>query len=367
MTREEFVEDRPAHPALRRILAENGELDLVDVLADRLSNTDLTTVLLEVFRRRARRRTAAQVLRRYQTDRFVAPSTTGFAALRRAEDALLSALPKGFEVLVLAPLVPLATHSAVSTVDPRKVVTTIRGTEVAADPANGLALEASARRLRILASPRPHPTEPVRLAASQRVVRAQRFEGPGMSAHFQLFALVTAGRETGDRSFARQHVAEHLRFAARGLTAAGAQRVQFRVTGLRGSAAEIVRQLRKDLADLRGIDVVEDPDRTTGRGYYTDLCFKIYMTVAGEWFEVGDGGFVDWSRQFVGSRKEHLLTSGIGVDRLADAVTGAKPADKAVTAAEPQDKVDKVDKTVRPPASRPGPRRFRVLPRRAGR
>lgn len=54
-------------------------------------------------------------------------------------------------MLTLAPLVPLAAHTAVATVDPRKVVATIRGSEVAADPTNALALEAAQRRSQALA------------------------------------------------------------------------------------------------------------------------------------------------------------------------------------------------------------------------
>lgn len=37
----------------------------------------------------------------------------------------------------------------------------------------------------------------VRLAAVQRVVRAQRFDGTGRFAHFTLFGLVSAGRDSG--------------------------------------------------------------------------------------------------------------------------------------------------------------------------
>ena len=123
-------------------------------------------------------------MRRYGSDRFVAPAPISFAALRRTEDALVSELPDGFEVLVLAPVLPpLAAHSAVATVDPRKVVATVRGSEVAADPTNALALEASLRRSHALAAD-PRSNEPVRLAATQRVVRAQYFDGPGKLAHF---------------------------------------------------------------------------------------------------------------------------------------------------------------------------------------
>ncbi|AUG82114.1 hypothetical protein CFP65_7540 [Kitasatospora sp. MMS16-BH015] len=310
-------DDHPTGPALRRILATPGRPELLDLLAEELSGADLTTLLLEVFRRRAERLAPAEVLRRYRTDRFVAPAPTDHARLRRAEDALIAALPAGFELLTLAPLVPLAAHTAVATVDPRKVVATIRGTEVAADPTNALALEAAHRRAAALAAD-PRSTAPVRLAASQRVVRAQRFTGPGRLAHFQLFGLVTAGRDTGTHAFERHHLLVHLRFALRALAAAGVSRTELRLTALDPSAAPVLAHLQTELADSPGLDLLEDPDRATGRGYYTDLCYKIHAVVDGLPIEIADGGFTDWTRQLTGNRKERLLIGGFGLDRLAD-------------------------------------------------
>jgi hypothetical protein len=63
--------------------------------------------------------------------------------------------------------------------------------------------------------------------------------------------------------------------------------------------------------------VVGDPDRATGRGYYTGLCFKVFGVAAAEPFEVGDGGFVDWTQNLLGNRKERLVITGLGVDRTA--------------------------------------------------
>ena len=83
--------------ALRRVLACAGGEAVLDALAAELSGSDLTTLLLEVFRRRAELLSPADVLRRYRTDRFVAAAAVDFAALRNAEDAMLGALPDGFE------------------------------------------------------------------------------------------------------------------------------------------------------------------------------------------------------------------------------------------------------------------------------
>ena len=302
------------HPALRRVLREAGDPALIDKLAG-LPGADLTTVLLEVQRRRAGRVTPAEVMRNYGRDRFVGPASVGFGALRRAEDAMLAALPAGFEVLTLAPVLPLGAHSAVATVDPRNVIATVRGSEVAADPTNGLALEAAVRRRRALAAgPRPAL---VQLAATQRVARAQQVSGPVSFAHFQLLGVVTAGRDTGGRAFERDSVTEHLGFAAAGLRRLGASRVRLELTCLDPALSGITALVADTLAGAGGVEVADAPQRQSGRGYYTGLCFKVQAAFGGPELEVGDGGFTGWTARLLGSRKERLLISGYGLDRIA--------------------------------------------------
>jgi len=304
------VPEGTVHPALRRVLREAGDPSLVDRLAA-LPGSDLTTVLLEVQRRRASQVTPGEVMRSYGRDRFVGPASVGFGAQRRAEDAMLAALPAGFEVLTLAPVLPLGAHSAVATVDPRNVIATVRGSEVAADPTNGLALEAAARRRR------PRSAGPVRLAATQRVARAQQVSGPVSFAHFQLLGVVTAGRDTGGRAFERDSVTEHLRFAAAGLRRLGASRVRLELTCLDSALSGITALVAGALASAGGVEVTDAPQRQSGRGYYTGLCFKVQAAFGGPELEVGDGGFTDWTARLLGSRKERLLISGYGIDRIA--------------------------------------------------
>jgi hypothetical protein len=288
--------------ALTRITRRIGGASTLAALSE-LPGADLTTLLLEVFRQRAARLTAADLLRRYRTDRFVAPAVTPFHQLRRAEDHAIEALRPGFGLLTLAPVTPLGTHSIVATVDQNKVISTVRGSEVAADPTNALALEAADRRA-------ANPTEPVRLAAIQRVVRAQRFDGPGSFAHFSLFGAVTAGRDTGNLAFERQHAVEHVH-----LTTAGVPTAQVRLTVLDPRFAVVTDTVRDAFTEST-VDVTDDPDRKTGRGYYTGLCFKVFT----DGTELADGGFVDWTQALLGNRKERLMISGIGLDRLATAL-----------------------------------------------
>jgi hypothetical protein len=313
---------RSSRQALHRVIGAAGGAELLEMLADELSGADLTTLLLEVSRRRAERISPADVMRRYRTDRFVAPGQVNVLALRRAEDVMLGALQPGFDVLTLAPVLPLGAHTAAGGVDPRKVLATVRGSEVAADPTNGLALEAAVRRAGLLRLA-PRSAEPVRLAASQRVTRAQLFAGPVSFAHFQLLGVVTAGRDTGSHEFETRHLAEQVRFAAAGLSALGLDQVTIAVTCLDEQSRQVLAALVAELAGMPGIDITEAPERKSGRAYYRGLCFKVYARSGQgrpDLLEVGDGGFVDWTAQFLGNRKERLLISGYGLDRLALAI-----------------------------------------------
>jgi hypothetical protein len=293
--------------ALGRVLPKIGGIGTVERLTA-LSGSDFTTVMLEVARRRAARQTPASVLRRYERDRFVRPGQVPAAAARRAEDALLRCLPDDVELVTLAPLVPLGAHSALGPVSQHKVVTALRACEVAADPTNALALEAAARRVR-------SRDATVRLAAAQRVVRAQQVSA-GFFAHFALVGLVTAGRDGGNADFERSALAEQLRFAVRGVAAAGAHRVQVALTPLSEAGERVAAAVRAELA-AECPELVIDHERQAGRGYYQVLCFKVHARLGEEWLEVGDGGFTDWTARLVADQKERLLISGLSPERLA--------------------------------------------------
>ena len=62
-----------------RVLQQLGMPTLVDALAD-LAGADLTSLLLDVSRRRAARVLPHELLQRYSTDRFVAAPATAVCA-----------------------------------------------------------------------------------------------------------------------------------------------------------------------------------------------------------------------------------------------------------------------------------------------
>ncbi|MFG1606159.1 hypothetical protein [Actinoplanes sp. NPDC049265] len=257
-----------------------------------LAPTDLQTLLMSVARTRARKVTAARVRKRWGEDRFVRPSSCDPRRLAEVEARLWRLLPERFAGVELSPVAPLGTCSALGPVDQHRVVSTVLGTEVLSDPSNALAVEAARRR-------REH--DRVDLAACHRVLRAQA-TGPGQSAHFRLFALVSSARTETDM------LVDHLGFWQRALPA-GAW-VTVTPFGDRG----LVEQLRERVA----VPMVEDPDRRRGYGYYTGLALGLRVQVDGRTVDLGDGGLTTWTAQLLGDRKERCLISCVATERLAE-------------------------------------------------
>ena len=297
------------HPAERRVQTLFGDGDLVDQLAG-LSGPDFTTLLLGVMRARAAQVPAPDVLRTYRTGRFAKPSPIPLAALRMVEDQFLSALPSGWEAISLSSLVPFATHAAVAGVSQDRVLSTIRGTEVAADSTTALALEAATRR-------RAEPDDVVKLATVQRVVRGQSYGG-NASSHFPLFALVTAGRDTGAHEFEASALVEHLSIHVSGMRAAGVSSIHILLTDLTSGGREpVLQRVDETFGDDPTVTVDRDPDRDAAK-YYSGVCLKVRATFGDADFEMSDGGSTRWIARLLSDRREHLFISASGLNPLAE-------------------------------------------------
>jgi hypothetical protein len=260
-----------------------------------LPPTDLRTLLLGVWHARAATVTPARVVAQWRSDRFVRPSAADPRVLALVEARLWAALPTTFAGVDLSPVAPLGTCSAVATIDQNRVVTTARGTEVVSDPTNALAVEAAVRRRAGAAR--------VDLAACHRVLRAQALDGPGLSAHFRLFALVSSARDAGSRRTEAALLADHLRYWSEALASLGVA-ARFGVTGYGDSG------VRDALPD--DVTVEDDPDRTHGRGYYSAA---LGITVGD--VNLGDGGVVPWTAALLGDAKERCVISCVATERLA--------------------------------------------------
>lgn len=307
--------DASSHPGLDRILADPGAATAVPVLGDELSGADVTTLLLEVARRRAGRLRAADVLRQYERDRFVAPGQVAAVALARLEaDALATAEPS-FEAVTLAPTAPFGTHAVLAGVNQNNVVTTTRMSEVAADPTNSLALEAAVRRRGLLRA-EARSQRVVSLAGLMRVTRAQVFDGPRSFAHFGLIGFVSAGRDLGHHLFEAQSLPLHLQTQAAIVRQAHPGRISIGITDFSGTHRDVIDATVTAL-DSADLTCAPAPERTQGKDYYAGICFKLMVEHDDGPIEIGDGGFVDWTQALLQNRKERLLISGLGLERLA--------------------------------------------------
>jgi hypothetical protein len=310
-------------PIIERIERDAGVPDLTAILADRLTPTDLQSLLLEVYDRRTKKRGPKVLLSDHVSNRFTRPSTANPKRLLEWDRIALSQLPKSFVPLELSPVCPLGTVSALAPISQDWTASTIRNTEVVSDSTNVLALECAARR-REQKHPEDNSTA-VHLAASHRLLRGQKFGvGPGVRQHFRAFTLCSAGRDPGNFRFETESVGLHIRFYLGALRKFLGLRTELRVaisdfgpkTPRPAIRSEIVERLQ---SRYKRVKVGIDQGRTQGRGYYGELCFKIFANdPKGQERELVDGGDVNWTQRLLNNAKERLIISGCGSERLCE-------------------------------------------------
>jgi hypothetical protein len=305
---------------LERITSRLGEPIIVDKLAEELTPSELTTLMLAVAERRASRVEPAEVLRRYRSDRFSRPARVPFARLREVEDLFIGAVPPGWGWIVPSPLLPFGTHARLGDVSQDWVVTATRANEVAADPTVALALEAAVARKD---STTRRGMQPERLATMQRIVRAQLYASPDAFTHFSIFALATAGRGLEGERFEHEALAEHLAIHIAALARVSEAVELVLSTGGDQSGRRLLEAVRDRWQADPKVGVSEDPRRLPGQRYYRKACFKVLATIGGEEIEIADGGFTDWMSRLLDDRRERLLISGAGMDRPALALESA--------------------------------------------
>lgn len=185
-----------------RISKDLGMPNLVEVLAERMLPSDMYSVLLAVVKQRISTLTPARVL---QLANAATVASDIDSRLMNKIEALCYDAASGFEAIELSPLAPLGAVSCLTGLDASNLLSTIKPLECAADPTIGLALESARRRRQ--ASVRQ---QTLRLCSSHRVTRFPIPETPGFSAHFKLFCMITAGRNTGSYQFELSSLLEHI-------------------------------------------------------------------------------------------------------------------------------------------------------------
>jgi hypothetical protein len=281
----------------------------LSALTRELSASELWSLLLTVLEQRAAQRTPSELAQQWRSDRFVAPALADQRTLMAIDLELLAAAAQ-FESIELSPLAPLGGCSVVAPTSQNRVVSSARGSEIVSDPTNVLALE-SARRLQ------DDPQQVVRLATSHRCLRAQSIpKVPGFAAHFRMFCLTTAGRETADQQFTVATLSTHIRVHLHGLDrlqrlgyAFPDRIVTLLSTPQRAALAQRIEQ------ELGGVRVRHEP---LEHGYYFGLRFKIDAASApGAAIPLIDGGAFDWVAQLTANRKNVYVASAIGSQLIA--------------------------------------------------
>lgn len=307
-----------------RIERDAGVPDLADVLSDRLAPTDLQSLLLEVYARRAKTRDPKLLLEDHVSNRFAQPSTSNLARLLAWDRTAFSKLPKVFRAVELSPVCPLGTASVLSPISQDWIVSTIRNTEVVADSTNVLALECAVRRREQKDFFTGH-ADPVHLATSHRLLRGQKISlRPGLLQHFRLFSLCSAGRDPGNLRFETEALRLHIGFFLSTFKKFLGSKTAFRVavSDFHSRAPRSVVKLtvvEKLRSIHKGVRIEFDQERKQGRGYYGELCFKIFATLLkGKDLELVDGGDVNWTQKLLNNAKERLVISGCGSERVCE-------------------------------------------------
>lgn len=308
---------------IERIERESGVAGLASILSG-LSPTDLQSLMLAVYKQHASQRQPAQLLAAYEESRFVQPAAVEPTRFNEWECVAFSSLPDGFEALILSPVCPLGTNSVVALVDQDWAIATSRNTEVVSDATNVMALECAKRR-RDLLKQNSKSAEAVHLAASHRLVRTVRFEGPHSFAHFSLFGLCSAGRDQGNLQFELSTLRTHIKFYLKALRTFLGEglKLELRLTDFNDFDRKemLEAQLLAPIqASFKDVACTFNDARTTGRGYYRDVCFHIdAFKNSGERLNVADGGAVDWTAKLLSNGKERAIISGIGSERVCTA------------------------------------------------
>ncbi|MCQ6268349.1 hypothetical protein M1K46_22440, partial [Fictibacillus sp. WQ 8-8] len=93
---------------LERIVKELGVEQIVELLTDRIPETDLYTLLLYVFREKTQRLVPSELLKRYQVNRSVHPASVDPIQLKQLELDILKIASNHFATPVqLSPVAPL--------------------------------------------------------------------------------------------------------------------------------------------------------------------------------------------------------------------------------------------------------------------
>jgi hypothetical protein len=295
---------------IEKIEEKIGCVQLVDRISENISNSDLNSLLLEIFKNKTEKICPADLLNQFSNNRFTLPSTIDVIEYKKFEIKWLeSAKTIGFTPIQLSPLTQLGSCSAVGFVNQNNVVSALRNTEVVSDSTNVLAL-ITANEFK-----KNHSNDRIRYSTAHRHTRAQHFTNPAFSAHFGAFCMVSGGLDKGSFSFELEELYKHLAFYLSILENELESKLIVKVQ---------LKSERKDFADklieaASNISskvnfIKEEVDNTVD--YYDLVRIKIFTIYKELEMDLIDMGFVDWTKKLLNNKKHRMLTSGGGLELI---------------------------------------------------
>ena len=308
---------------IRRIENEVGVPNLFNILAERITPTDLQSLLLSVYQKQASRRKPRDILLDYYSNKFMIPSRSDPLLLIEWDRLAFSNLPNDYESIEISPIAPLGCVSCVAPISQDWILTTIRNMEIVSDTTNILALECALRRQSLLHYEDTKRKE-VHLAYSHRVVRSQQYKGSELYQHFRIFSLCSAGPTRGNLDFELKTINSHIRFYLDTIRDFLGDEITFRVVLLDMSPdsrnysilSDFVNKLNERWGEENIQFEIVSNDKNE---YYQDVRFSICCTqMHTREIELVDGEIVNWTQKFLNNSKERLIISGIGSERLCE-------------------------------------------------
>jgi len=293
----------------KSIQAKIGYPNLLDDMDNKLSASDLSSLLLELFRKKAGSTNPAEVLHQFSKSRFAAPSSVDTIEFKELELRWLKeAKKKNFIPVTLSPLTPLGTCSALGYVDQNNVVSTVRGMELLSDATNVMAL-LIAREYKL-----QDQKTTLRYATTHRLVRSQGLKDPRHTAHFGLFCMATGGMDIGNYSFELEHLFEHLQLHLNLLALHFPKEQLWATIQLKEDNKSFRDKLQERLTSLdNSISIKLENTFNTGE-YYKLVRFRTYLNINGQDLNLSDGGFVDWTQKLLSNNKHRLIISATGLE-----------------------------------------------------
>ena len=292
---------------------------ITELLGNKLNASDLQSLLIKISAIRAEELNAQTPFRNFHSSRFSRPSDISQRIFNRLDSLAYELLPGSYETIELSPVTPFASVSSISNLSQNLVLSTIRNYEVVSDPTNVMALESAIRR-KSLIKKQDKSAHIVNLCSSHRLLRAQAFENEKFTAHFRVFSLVSAGKDTGNLEFESNQMAEHLNFyLSLSAELSLLDRVEVFISDFSKSVpTSFLDDLKSRLkAEFQGLPVKWDNNREQAKNYYSPLAFMIrYRDDNRQPWLIVDGGFTDWTRQLLSNKKERFLGSAIGTELL---------------------------------------------------